>query len=161
MYSLHGSYIACVAPDITPAYEEYSINSLSVLRGYNLIKTCPGPSTKPSVQLNSSTPTFKTHLKKLDLSSWGLCTHHCTLLSKKLRDAIFTDEEEPGAVGSPPLTAANLLQFVLVRAAMSAAEDKHNPSAVLLAWQHPPVVFQAFAFETSGGLHSDAYPQDS
>ncbi len=31
------------------------------------------------------------------------------------------------------------------------------PYAVLLARQQPPVAFQAFTFETFGGLHSDAF----
>jgi hypothetical protein len=59
-------------------------------------------------------------------------------------------------VGSSPLTAANLQHFVPGGAAMRASEDKHNRYAVLLARQQPPVAFQAFSFETLGGLHSDA-----
>ncbi len=37
-------------------------------------------------------------------------------------------------------------------------EDKQTGYAVLLARQHPPVAFQAFAVETFGGLHPDALP---
>jgi hypothetical protein len=36
------------------------------------------------------------------------------------------------------------------------ADDKQTRSAVVLARQQPPVAFQAFAFETFGGLHADA-----
>ena len=42
-------------------------------------------------------------------------------------------------------------------AAVRAAQDKQTRYAVLLARQQPPVAFQAFAFETFGGLHSDAF----
>ena len=41
-------------------------------------------------------------------------------------------------------------------AATRAAEDKQTRYAVVLARQQPPVAFQAFAFETFGGLHADA-----
>jgi hypothetical protein len=60
-------------------------------------------------------------------------------------------------VGSSPLTAANLQHFVPGGAAVRAAQDKQTRYAVLLARQQPPVAFQAFAFETFGGLHSDAF----
>lgn len=59
-------------------------------------------------------------------------------------------------VGSSPLTVANLQHFVPGGAATRAAADKQTRYAVLLARQQPPVAFQAFAFETFGGLHADA-----
>jgi hypothetical protein len=59
-------------------------------------------------------------------------------------------------VGSSPLTVANLLHFVPGGAAARAAQDKQTRYAVLLSRQQPPVAFQAFAFETFGGLHADA-----
>jgi len=59
-------------------------------------------------------------------------------------------------VGSSPLTVANLLHFVPGGAAARAAQDKQTRYAVLLSRQQPPVAFQAFAFETLGGLHADA-----
>ena len=59
-------------------------------------------------------------------------------------------------VGSSPLTVANLQHFVPGGAATRAAEDKQTRYAVVLARQQPPVAFQAFAFETFGGLHADA-----
>jgi hypothetical protein len=59
-------------------------------------------------------------------------------------------------VGSSPLTVANLLHFVPGGAAVRAAQDKQTRYAVLLSRQQPPVAFQAFAFETFGGLHADA-----
>jgi len=60
-------------------------------------------------------------------------------------------------VGSSPLTTANLQNFVPGGAAERAAQDKLTRYAQLLAAQRPPVAFQAFAFETFGGLHSDAF----
>jgi hypothetical protein len=48
-----------------------------------------------------------------------------------------------------------LLHFVPGGAAARAAKDKQTRYAVLLSRQ-PPVAFQAFAFETFGGLHADA-----
>ena len=60
-------------------------------------------------------------------------------------------------VGSSPLTTANLQHFVPGGAAERAAQDKQTRYAVLLARQQPPVAFKAFAFETFGGLHSDAF----
>eukprot|EP00884_Botryococcus_braunii_P004734 jgi/Botrbrau1/14261/Bobra.113_2s0007.1 len=51
---------------------------------------------------------------------------------------------------------ANLLHFVPGGAAARAAQDKQTRYAVLLSRQQPPVAFQAFAFETLGGLHADA-----
>jgi hypothetical protein len=60
-------------------------------------------------------------------------------------------------VGSSPLTTANLQNFVPGGAAERAAQDKITRYAQLLAAQRPPVAFQAFAFETFGGLHSDAF----
>eukprot|EP00884_Botryococcus_braunii_P021545 jgi/Botrbrau1/8074/Bobra.0230s0001.1 len=59
-------------------------------------------------------------------------------------------------VGSSPLTVANLLHFVPGGAAARAAQDKQTRYAVLLSRQQQPVAFQAFAFETLGGLHADA-----
>jgi hypothetical protein len=59
-------------------------------------------------------------------------------------------------VCSSPLTVANLLHFVPGGAAARAAQDKQTRYAVLLSRQQPPVAFQAFAFETFGGLHADA-----
>eukprot|EP00884_Botryococcus_braunii_P022649 jgi/Botrbrau1/9068/Bobra.0376s0038.1 len=59
-------------------------------------------------------------------------------------------------VGSSPLTVANLQHFVPGGAATRAAQDKQTRYAVLLSRQQPPVAFQAFAFETLGGLHADA-----
>eukprot|EP00884_Botryococcus_braunii_P006806 jgi/Botrbrau1/16126/Bobra.7_2s0085.1 len=59
-------------------------------------------------------------------------------------------------IGSSPLTVANLLHFVPGGAAARAAQDKQTRYAVLLSRQQPPVAFQAFAFETFGGLHADA-----
>jgi hypothetical protein len=46
--------------------------------------------------------------------------------------------------------------LVLGGAAARAAKDKQTRYAVLLSRQQPPVAFQAFAFETFGGLHADA-----
>jgi hypothetical protein len=59
-------------------------------------------------------------------------------------------------VGSSPLTVANLQHFVPGGAAMRASQDKQTRYAILLSRQQPPVAFQAFSFETFGGLHSDA-----
>ena len=59
-------------------------------------------------------------------------------------------------VGSSPLTVANLQHFRPGGAAVRAAEDKQARYAALLARQQPPVAFQAFSFETFGGLHEDA-----
>lgn len=59
-------------------------------------------------------------------------------------------------VGTSPLTVANLQHFRPGGAAVRAAEDKQARYAALLARQQPPVAFQAFSFETFGGLHEDA-----
>lgn len=39
-----------------------------------------------------------------------------------------------------------------------AGEGEHTRYANLLARQQPPLAFQAFPFETIGGLHPDALP---
>eukprot|EP00884_Botryococcus_braunii_P019335 jgi/Botrbrau1/6085/Bobra.177_1s0023.1 len=40
--------------------------------------------------------------------------------------------------------------------ALPKTKDKQTRYAVLLSCQQPPVAFQAFSFETFGGLHADA-----
>eukprot|EP00884_Botryococcus_braunii_P020866 jgi/Botrbrau1/7463/Bobra.0095s0002.1 len=61
-----------------------------------------------------------------------------------------------GIVGSSPLTPANLQHFIAGGAAARAAKDKQTRYTVLLARQETLVAFQAFSFETFGGLHADA-----
>eukprot|EP00884_Botryococcus_braunii_P006842 jgi/Botrbrau1/16159/Bobra.0309s0008.1 len=59
-------------------------------------------------------------------------------------------------VGSSPLAVANMQHFCAGWGCCTRRSDnKQTRYAVLLSHQQPPVAFQAFSFETFGGLHAD------